>query len=154
TGVSITKTFSTSLIVGWTDQSASESGSRIERSSDGAAWTAVGTVGPNVTSFQDNGLTPDTAYFYRVVAFDFLSESASDSINPTTSSQLLQVAFDSTGLHNITYNGTALTDLSTFPQDGFRVGDYKIRRSDGSIVRRAVDALYPHTFNAETKTLS
>ena len=32
TGVHISKTFSTSLIVGWTDQSASESGHRVERS--------------------------------------------------------------------------------------------------------------------------
>src|SRR5437764_11207956 len=68
TGVTIAKTFSTSLIVDWTDQSDSESGSRIERSPDDATWATVGTVGPNVTSFQDTELTPDTTYFYRVVA--------------------------------------------------------------------------------------
>src|SRR2546423_289694 len=91
TGINIVKTFSTSLIVGWTDQSASESGHRIERSPDDATWTTVGTVGPNVTSFQDIGLTPDTTYYYRVVAFDFLSELPSDPITAATGSQLLQV---------------------------------------------------------------
>ena len=87
-GVNIVKTFSTSLIVGWTDQSASESGSRVQRSLDGNSWETIGTVGPNLTSFQDNGLTPDTSYFYRVVAFDFLSEIPSDPINASTSSRL------------------------------------------------------------------
>jgi len=41
TGVNITKTFSTSLIVGWTDQSASESGHRVERSTDDATGPAA-----------------------------------------------------------------------------------------------------------------
>src|SRR5207253_360859 len=108
TGVTITKTFSTALIVGWTDESGSESGSRIERSTDGVLWSTAGTVGPNVTSFQDTGLTPDTAYYYRVLAFDFLSELPSESIIATTGSQALQLGFSSLGLDTIAYNGTTL----------------------------------------------
>src|SRR6476620_9067051 len=52
-GVNVTKVFSTSLIVGWTDQSEIEAGFRIERTTDNVNWLPAGTVGPNVTSFQD-----------------------------------------------------------------------------------------------------
>src|SRR5437660_4922269 len=134
TGVNITKTFSTSLIVGWSDESASESGHRVERSTDGVIWTTAGTVGPNVTSFQDTGLTPDTSYYYRVVAFDFLSELPSDPIAATTSAQSLQVSYGDTGLSNITYNGTTLLDLATSPKDGFSIYDYKVIKWDGTSV--------------------
>src|SRR5882672_4645780 len=154
-GVNVKKVFSTSLIVGWTDQSEIEAGFRVERTTDNVNWTTAGTVGPNATSFQDTGLIPDTAYNYRVVAFsDIGAESVSDATASATSSQLLQVTFDSNGLHNITYNGTVLHDLSTSPLDGFRVLDYKIRKADGSVVRHTVDAYYPHTFNVETQTLT
>jgi len=154
-GVNVTKVFSTSLVVGWTDQSEIEAGFRIERTTDNVNWVAAGTVGDNATSFQDTGLIPDTAYNYRVVAFsDIGTESVSDATASATSSQLLQVTFDSSGLHNINYNGTTLHNLDSFPLDGFRILDYKIRKSDGTVVRHIVDALYPHTFNPETQTLT
>src|SRR6266550_6497498 len=140
TGVNITKTFSTSLIVGWTDQSASESGHRVERSIDDVTWVTAGTVGPNVTSFQDTGLTPNTPYFYRIVAFDFLSELPSDAITASTSSQSLQLGYDNNGLASINYNGATLLDTANTPtdnltsslHDGFSVYDYKILKWDGT----------------------
>jgi len=162
TGVNIIKTFSTSLIVGWIDQSASESGSRIERSTDGAAWATVGTVGPNVTSFQDNALLPATPYVYRVVAFDFLSEFASDPITATTSSQLLQLGYDSNGLSSIYYNGSTLLDTANTPtdhlttslHDGFSVFDYKILKWDGTTVVGNGAVGFTTSWDSDTHTLT
>src|SRR2546423_9898185 len=104
-------------MLGWPHKAATESGHRVQRLIDNATWNAAGTVGPNVTSFQDTGLTPDTAYFYRVVAFDFLSELPSDAITASTSSQLLQLGYDNNGLASIVYNGTTLLDTANTPTD-------------------------------------
>ena len=55
------------IILNWRDTDG-ETGYRIERAPEGSeAWVARGTVGANVPSFTDSGLTVDTRYRYRVV---------------------------------------------------------------------------------------
>jgi len=54
----------------WTDHTTYEAGFRIERSTDGTNFTQVATVGPNVTSYANTGLSGATTYFYRVRAYD------------------------------------------------------------------------------------
>jgi len=55
----------------WTDNSNDEDGFKIERK-DGATgtFTQVATVGSNLTSFSNTGLTDGVTYFYRVRAFN------------------------------------------------------------------------------------
>jgi hypothetical protein len=54
----------------WQDNSVDETAYEIERSPDGSsAWSLIGTVGANVTSFTDGGLACETAYYYRVRAY-------------------------------------------------------------------------------------
>ena len=52
----------------WKDNSNNETGFKIERSTDGAAWTPVATTAANALSYPDSGLTGGTKYFYRVQA--------------------------------------------------------------------------------------
>ncbi|NBB74792.1 MAG: sulfatase-like hydrolase/transferase, partial [Bacteroidetes bacterium] len=52
----------------WTDNSTVETGFEIQRSSGGGAFAVVDTVATDVTSYVDGGLTPSTAYTYRVRA--------------------------------------------------------------------------------------
>jgi uncharacterized repeat protein (TIGR01451 family) len=60
---------SSSVLVKWTDPDAAETAFRVERSTDGASFTPVQTVGANVTSHLDTtGLAPATLYYYRVIA--------------------------------------------------------------------------------------
>ena len=59
----------------WSDNADNESGFRIERSLDGAAWEAVGLAGADQESFSDTGLDPDTQYHYRVVAYLGLADA-------------------------------------------------------------------------------
>lgn len=55
----------------WNDHSDNETGFSIERSWDGEQWTEVGTVGPDVTEFEDVGLGAiRRLYYYRVRAFN------------------------------------------------------------------------------------
>ncbi len=67
----------------WTDNAVNEEGFRIERSTDGAVFAAVNTLGPGVTSCSDSGLNADTAYWYRVTAYNNGGE-ASTSIKSVT----------------------------------------------------------------------
>ena len=69
----------------WADV-ATETGYRIERSLDGAAWTQVGTAGQGATTFTDTGLSAGTTYYYRVVATNSAGDSpASNAAQVTTS---------------------------------------------------------------------
>ena len=54
----------------WTDNASNETGFRIERSSDGTSFTEISTVGTNVTSYADTGLSAATQYWYRVRAYN------------------------------------------------------------------------------------
>jgi M6 family metalloprotease-like protein len=88
---------STSLIaLGWADNSGSEDGFTIERSSDGSSWSALTTVVANTTSYNNSGLSPAQTWFYRVRAFEAGDVSAwsntasatTDDIPPATPSGL------------------------------------------------------------------
>ena len=66
---------STSLVLTWADTSSVESGFRVERSS-GGAFSQVGQVGANVTTFTNSSLAAGTSYSYRVVAYNATGTSA------------------------------------------------------------------------------
>ncbi|RIK82215.1 MAG: hypothetical protein DCC68_06955 [Planctomycetota bacterium] len=69
TSFSVTSWNETQLILNWRDTSG-ETGYRIERSTDGTNFSTVATVGINVPSYTDGGLTPGANYTYRVVTLD------------------------------------------------------------------------------------
>lgn len=53
----------------WQDNSDNEAGFYIERSANGSAFTRIGTVEANATTFTDTTAAPGAAYDYRVKAF-------------------------------------------------------------------------------------
>jgi len=60
----------------WADLANNETGFKIERSTDGASFVQVGTVGANVTSFVSTGLQGNKVYYYRVRASNSDGDSA------------------------------------------------------------------------------
>lgn len=60
----------------WTDNSTNETGFRIERSTNGSTWTAVGTVGANGRTYTATGLKSLTTYYFRVQAYNTAGASA------------------------------------------------------------------------------
>lgn len=76
TGPAAVALSSTSVRVSWTDV-ADETGYRVERSPNGTTgWTNVsGSLAAGTTSYDDTGLTAQTVYFYRVIAFNAAGDS-------------------------------------------------------------------------------
>lgn len=68
----------------WVDNAGDEQGFRISRSLDGSNFSEIASVGPNVTTFSDTGLTPETTYFYQVVAFNNFGNSAPTNVAGAT----------------------------------------------------------------------
>ena len=54
----------------WSDYSSTEDGFVIERSLDNNVFTPIITLGPNVTSYSDNGLTRNVTYYYRIKSYN------------------------------------------------------------------------------------
>ena len=59
---------SSTVGLNWVDNSGDESTFNIERSLDGSSFTSLESVGANVVSYTDVGLSPDSTYWYRVNA--------------------------------------------------------------------------------------
>ena len=71
----------------WTDNSNNEDGFRIERETNhNGNWEQIGTVGSNVKSYEDNGLSSGTPYCYRVRAYNSAGNSgySNTACNTTT----------------------------------------------------------------------
>ncbi len=69
----------------WTDNTANEDGFKIERKlSTAATYTEIATVDANVTSYSNTGLTQNTAYSYRVRAFNASGNSAYSNVAGAT----------------------------------------------------------------------
>jgi predicted phage tail protein len=69
TGLTATAVSTSRINLAWADNSTSETGFAIERSTDGATFTQVATVGANVTTFASTGLSKNRTYHYRVRAY-------------------------------------------------------------------------------------
>ncbi len=59
----------TQINLAWTDTATNETGYQVSRRlTSVATWTVIGTLPANATSYSNTGLTPATAYTYRVCA--------------------------------------------------------------------------------------
>jgi hypothetical protein len=86
-----------------------ESSYRIERSTDQVNFTAVATLGANVTAYTNSGLTPNTQYSYRIVAINAQEESDPSDVVVTTTPYLPPTAPASVVVSSITAHGFKVT---------------------------------------------
>jgi hypothetical protein len=70
----------------WTDNSTNESGFKIQRrKGTSTSWSTIKTVGANITSYSNTGLSAATLYHYRVRAYNSKGNSAySNEADATT----------------------------------------------------------------------
>ena len=128
TNLVATAVSSSQIDLSWTDNSASESGFRIDRSLNGTSFSTLTWVGANVTTFSNTGREPNTTYYYRVSAYDSGGSSAFSNVASATTagalgapSNLQATAVTSTRVD------LAWTDNST-SETGFKV----YRSTDGT----------------------
>lgn len=68
--VSTSKKTGEKLYLSWTDNSSTENGFIIYRSTDSVQFDSVGSVAQDVSSYTDSSLKANTKYFYRVAAYN------------------------------------------------------------------------------------
>ncbi|MBI4304162.1 MAG: fibronectin type III domain-containing protein [Chloroflexi bacterium] len=68
----------------WTDNAGSESGFRLQRSTDNFTTTFDVTLPANTTSFSDATVIANTTYQYRVTAFNAIGDSAPSNVVSAT----------------------------------------------------------------------
>lgn len=67
----ISDTTSTSITINWQDNSANEYGFIIaRRTQDEVTFRYIDTVGTDILTYQEVGLTPDVLYFYKVCSYN------------------------------------------------------------------------------------
>ena len=103
----------------WTDNATNEDNVRIERSPGGAGtWAEVATVGPNVTTYGDTGLSSSTVYDYRVRASNTAGNSAYSNTASASAPDGCGAPGDqtvySTG-DSFIYSGTPTSNYGTSP---------------------------------------
>jgi titin len=118
---SATALSATSIRVAWTDESTSEQGFKVERSTDGSNWQIVGYAVANASAWTNSNLAAGTTYSYRVFAYDGTATSAysnvataSTLVPPAAPSDATAAALSATSIR-VTW-----TDNTTTEQ-GFKV---------------------------------
>ena len=139
-----TSTTATSVALSWTGSSDSGgsglAGYKVYRQKGSGANLPVGTVNSSTTAFTDQGpLEPSTGYTYTLVAFDNAQNhsSASNSVNPTTSS----ASSDTTAptiptnlvVHLTARNAVRVSWNASTDAGGSGIKGYKVYRN-GSVV--------------------
>ena len=77
----------TQINLSWTDNATNEDGYKIERKSGNGNYTVVGSMGANLTTFNDLGLATNTTYTYRVYAYNSAGNSLQYSNEITLTTQ-------------------------------------------------------------------
>jgi hypothetical protein len=74
---------SSQINLSWSDVSGNEAGFVLERSTNGTSFTQIATLGPNVTSYANTGLSPATTYYYHLYAYNSVGSSPYSSTAQT-----------------------------------------------------------------------
>jgi hypothetical protein len=77
-------TSNTDVAVSWADNSADETGFRLERSGNGVDFAEIATLGAGTTNFADNGLVSGATYYYRARAYNSAGNSGYSNTGSVT----------------------------------------------------------------------
>ena len=122
-------TASTSQInLSWTNNSATEAGFNIDRSTDGIHFTQIATVGSTTTTFSNTGLVDGTKYYYEVQAFNTV---AGDSAFSNTANAVTTLAAPSS--LSATTASTSQINLNWTDNSGTTEAGFDVDRSTDGV---------------------
>ena len=100
----------TQINLSWTDNSTNETGFKIERKTGSGNYALIGTSAADITNYNDNGLTSNTTYTYRVYSNNAVGNSLiySNEITLTTQNNIVLPTITTTEVSSIT-NNSAVT---------------------------------------------
>jgi titin len=121
---------SSQINLSWVDNSTNESGFKIERCQGASCsnWTPIATLGANVKTYSDSGLSASTTYSYRVLAYSAAGNSGySNAASATTQSVPL------TAPSNLTATGASSSQINlAWTDNATNETGFKIERCKGS----------------------
>ncbi len=135
----------------WADPGATETGSNIERCLGGACtnFVWVASVGANVTSYSDNGLSVSTTYRYRVIAFNadevspYSNVATGTTLNDPPVARYTWSCGKIKGGRSCTFNGSGSTDATGVAGWSWNFGDGTT--GSGAIVTKEFDQRKTYT---------
>lgn len=97
----------------WQHDCPVETGFRLERKTGSAGtWAQIAALGADVTSYSNTGLSHNTAYYYRVRAYNVEVNSAWSNEADATPIALPAVDFSATPLETLALDAVQFSDLS------------------------------------------
>ncbi|HEX8523355.1 MAG TPA: NPCBM/NEW2 domain-containing protein [Tepidisphaeraceae bacterium] len=88
TGLVASATSASAINLTWADNSANETNFIIERSTDGITFVPLITLGANITTYSDTGLTASTKYYYQIRATNAVGDSNNSGVASATTQAL------------------------------------------------------------------
>lgn len=148
-GLAVAATVPEQLDLSWTDNSDTETGFQIYRSTtSGSGFSLIATTAADATSYEDTGLAHNTVYYYKVRAIgdtlnsNFTSEASATTLNPFVFT--VNTANTSTGSTAATHFKIPTVSTGTY--------DYYIDWGDGGSVDHITgyaQAEIDHTYSTD-----
>jgi len=121
-GLAANAVSSSQIDLTWADGTENEAGFTVDRSPDGStAWTEIDDLPGGSTSYSDTGLTAETAYFYRVRAYNpngfsnyTLANATTPVAPPPPDLSLSANAYKVKGKHHVGLSWTGSNSVDIF----------------------------------------
>lgn len=155
--LSLTVVSSTVIDLTWTDNSGNETGYKVERAVNGGAFSEIVTLGANVESYQNTGLSPETSYTYRVLAYngsvssDYSNEETGMTLSPLPSAPSgLSASVISSSQINLSWTDNASNEDGFSIEESVNAGGYTaiatVSANTTSYSRTALSASTPYAY--------